>query len=114
MWPQRTGQVRVKVLIAEDDKIWRRILEKNVTSWGYEAVLAEDGKQAWEILQREDAPRLAIIDWQMPGMDGFQLAQHIRADETLSDCMLVMASSGANADDADKCERLGSICNLAQ
>ncbi len=68
----------MKVLIAEDDKIWRRILEKNVTSWGYEAVLAEDGEQAWAILQREDAPRLAILDWQMPGMDGIDVCRNVK------------------------------------
>jgi sigma-B regulation protein RsbU (phosphoserine phosphatase) len=57
----------LKILLAEDSGLIRKILEKSLTNWGYEVVLAEDGAQAWEILGREDAPRKVrdILDVEM-------------------------------------------------
>ena len=63
----------MKVLVADDNPMWRGLLERNVTAWEYEVVLAEDGNQAWDVLQRDDAPRIAILDWEMPGMDGIEV-----------------------------------------
>ena len=73
----------MKVLIAEDNPIWRQMLKQNVSNWGYEPVVAEDGKEAWKILQRPDAPRLAVLDWQMPHMDGIDVCRHIKGCQTL-------------------------------
>lgn len=56
------------ILIAEDDAVSRRLLEATLKKWGYDVVVTEDGDKAWEMLQREDAPRLAILDWVMPGL----------------------------------------------
>ncbi|MGC2620123.1 MAG: response regulator, partial [Acidobacteriaceae bacterium] len=53
------------ILIAEDDPMFRRILQRWVESWGFGVVLAEDGNQAWEILRREQPPQLLILDWVM-------------------------------------------------
>src|SRR4051812_29637418 len=50
-----------------------------LTWWGYQPLLVRDGREAWEILQREDAPRLALLDWMMPGMDGPELCRRVRA-----------------------------------
>ena len=50
----------MKILIAEDDAISRRLLETILRKWGYDVVVAQDGGQAWTELQKEDAPRLAI------------------------------------------------------
>ncbi len=58
------------VLIAEDDPIFRRILESWFKRWDYCVTAVENGLDAWEILKKEDAPQLAILDWMMPGMDG--------------------------------------------
>ncbi|HWP85556.1 MAG TPA: diguanylate cyclase [Terriglobia bacterium] len=68
----------MKVLIADDDPVNRRILETFLGKWGYEVVSAADGNEAWSILQSEDAPRLVILDWMMPGMDGAQICRAIR------------------------------------
>ena len=68
----------MKVLIAEDDTISRRLLEATLMRWGYEVVVASDGVEAWEALQGDDAPLLAILDWMMPGMDGLELCRRIR------------------------------------
>jgi len=71
----------MKVLIAEDDAVSRRMLESALMKWGYEVVLARDGTEAWQILQSAEAPQLAILDWQMPGMDGLEVCRKVRSRE---------------------------------
>ena len=71
----------MKVLIADDSATWRRLLEGNLRNWGFEPVVAEDGAQAWQILQRKDAPRLVILDWQMPELDGIDVCRNIKYSE---------------------------------
>lgn len=68
----------MRVLIAEDDLTTRRMLEALLGKWGYEAVGACDGNEAWQILQDEEPPRLAILDWMMPGLDGVELCHRLR------------------------------------
>jgi diguanylate cyclase (GGDEF)-like protein len=68
----------VKILVAEDEPVARLGLVALLTKWGYEVLEAQDGLAAWDILQCEEAPRLAIIDWMMPGMDGLQICRAIR------------------------------------
>lgn len=65
-------------MIAEDDRVSRAILKLNLEKWGYEVVVCTDGLQAWNELQKPDAPRMAILDWMMPGMDGIQVCQAVR------------------------------------
>jgi diguanylate cyclase (GGDEF)-like protein len=72
----REGAVRI--LLADDDLITRTVQEDTLSSWGYEVVTAADGLEAWQILQQEDPPRLAILDWMMPGMDGVEVCREIR------------------------------------
>lgn len=67
----------MKILIAEDERISRRLLERTLSGWGYEVVVTGDGFEAWEVLQGEDAPRLAILDWMMPGMDGLEVCRRV-------------------------------------
>jgi serine/threonine protein kinase len=73
----------MKVLIADDDPIWRKLLEQNIRAWGYEVVMAEDGRQAWDILQGKQAPRVAMLDWQMPELDGVEICRRIRRNLNL-------------------------------
>jgi two-component system cell cycle response regulator len=68
----------MKILIAEDDVTSRLILENMLTKWGYDVVSATNGSDAWEQLQGEDAPRLLILDWMMPGIEGVEICRRIR------------------------------------
>jgi len=68
-------------LIAEDDPVFRRILESWFKRWDYRVTAVENGLDAWKILQSEGAPQLAILDWMMPGMDGIELCRRIRSCE---------------------------------
>jgi two-component system cell cycle response regulator len=67
-----------RVLIAEDDAMYRRILESWLAKWGIQTISAEDGEQAWAILQEEPPPQLLIVDWVMPKVDGIELCRRIR------------------------------------
>lgn len=71
----------MKVLIAEDDPVSRRVAEAFFLKWGYEVTLAQDGDEAWKALEREDAPRLAVLDWMMPGLAGPDICKRVRACE---------------------------------
>ena len=68
----------MKVLIADDDAVSRRLLHSTLARWSYEVVACANGTEAWEVLQKEDAPQLVILDWMMPGMDGVQLCRELR------------------------------------
>ena len=69
----------MKVLLAEDSGVIRLLLQRVLTNWGYEVVFAEDGTQAWQILERPDSPRIALLDWMMPGLDGLEVCQRVRS-----------------------------------
>lgn len=67
-----------RVLIAEDDNVSRKLLEVHLKSWDYEVVSAANGTEAWELLQRDDAPELVILDWMMPGLAGVEICEKFR------------------------------------
>jgi len=68
----------MKLLLADDDPSFRSLLGKTLTSWGYQVSCAADGPTAWQMLQEEGAPQLALLDWIMPGMDGPQVCRLVR------------------------------------
>lgn len=69
----------MKILIADDDPVSCRLLDRLLVKWGYQAIVAHDGAEAWEVLQADDAPRLALLDWMMPGLDGLEICRRVRA-----------------------------------
>jgi two-component system, cell cycle response regulator len=69
----------MKILVADDDAVSRRVLEAMLVKWGYEVATANDGAEAWDVLQGPEAPQLAILDWMMPNMDGPDVCRQIRA-----------------------------------
>jgi len=89
----------MKVLIAEDDPISRRVLEGNLREWGYDVRAAEDGCKAWEIICNPGAPNLVISDWMMPGMDGLALCRKIRKKEKPGYVyFIILTAKGEKAD----------------
>lgn len=68
----------MRVLIAEDDAVSRRILETLLQNWGYEVVTTLDGAEAWQAMREPAAPPLAILDVMMPGIDGLELCRQAR------------------------------------
>jgi len=68
-----------RILIAEDHYVSRHLLERNLTNWGFSVISAEDGQKAAEILEADNAPSLAILDWMMPKMDGVEVCTRVRS-----------------------------------
>jgi diguanylate cyclase (GGDEF)-like protein len=67
-----------RILIADDHPATLEQLTETLTEWGYSVVTASDGRQAWAILQQPEAPRLAILDRRMPGLDGAEICRRVR------------------------------------
>jgi phosphoserine phosphatase RsbU/P len=89
----------MKLLIAEDDVFFRRLLQ-HILDDDYELVLAEDGTQAWDALQQPDGPRLAILDWVMPGLSGPQVCRKVRGTPELgASCYLIILTARNSAAD---------------
>jgi phosphoserine phosphatase RsbU/P len=79
-----------RVLIADDDPVLRHALTSHLAAWSYTAVVAKDGKDALLALQQQDPPPLAVIDWNMPGIDGLNLCRQVRATPELAAMYLIM------------------------
>lgn len=69
----------MKILIAEDDAVSRRILEEFLRKWGHQVTAVTNGADAWACLEAEDSPRMAILDWMMPGLEGVEICRRVRA-----------------------------------
>ena len=68
----------MKILIADDEALSRRLLEKTLGRTGYEVTAVENGRLAVEQLNRPDGPRLALLDWVMPELDGPGVCREVR------------------------------------
>lgn len=89
----------MKLLIADDDVTSRTILNAVTRQWGYQPVVAEDGEAAWQILQEEDPPRLLLLDWMMPRLDGLQLCKRIRQQETSDPPFIILLTARTGTED---------------
>lgn len=89
----------MKLLIADDDALSRRILLEHVREWGYDPVTARDGQEAWDILNVDSPPPLAILDWMMPGMDGVDICRQLRAAMKTPYTYIIMLTSKNETED---------------
>lgn len=94
-----SGRETQRILLAEDDRVSRRMLESILREWGFDVVTANDGLEAWRILQSQDAPRLAILDWLMPGMDGAEICRQARALNNQDPLYLILLTVKAKRED---------------
>jgi CheY-like chemotaxis protein len=92
----------MRILIADDDLASGRLLEAILARRGYEVVVARDGKEAWEILQRADAPPIAVLDWLMPGYDGVQLCRMVRGLRDARPIYLILLSGNDRKEDVSE------------
>lgn len=97
----------MKLLVAEDDVLFQKLLVQ-VLAADHEIVLASNGDEAWELLQRPDAPRLAILDWVMPGLTGPEICRLVRACERLRSMYLIILTSKNNEADVVSGLRAGA------
>src|ERR1700733_13806030 len=96
---ERPGRSCNRVLVAEDDAMFRKILQSWLTTWGYEVTIAEDGAAAWAILQQEIRPQVLILDWMMPAINGLELCSKVReCNQTPYQYILLATAKDAKQD----------------
>ena len=89
----------MKILIAEDSRVSRRLLEALLQKWGYEVLSTSDGNEAWKALQAEGAPQLAVLDWMMPGMDGAEICRRIRQQNSAEPTYIILLTARGRSED---------------
>lgn len=89
----------MKILVAEDDAATRHLLKVSLERWKYDVVLAQDGTEALEALLGKDAPKLAILDWVMPGTDGVDICRELRKRDAGSYIYTLLLTSKAGKAD---------------
>lgn len=98
----RNGQgTDVQILIADDSIVSRHLLDATLRKWGYDVVVACDGTEAWNILQSENSPKIAILDWMMPGLTGLEVCRRTRANAKEKDVYtyLILLTSKSQRED---------------
>ncbi len=68
----------MQALVVDDSAVYRKLIGDHLRSWGFGVTLAETGSGAWRILQQPDAPKLVLLDWVLPDLDGIELCKRIR------------------------------------
>ncbi len=89
----------MKVLIAEDDPVSRRLLQAALAKWGYEVTVTTNGKEAWNALQAPNAPSLLVLDWLMPEMDGVEVCREARKSDALKSSYIILLTSRGSKED---------------
>jgi sigma-B regulation protein RsbU (phosphoserine phosphatase) len=89
----------MKILIAEDDAVSRRLLEVTLTDWGYEVQVTCDGLSACQMLEVDDPAPLALLDWMLPKLDGLEICRRIRSTEAGRAIYIILLSSRAKKED---------------
>jgi two-component system, cell cycle response regulator len=89
----------MKVLAAEDNPVFQAMLGNLLKKWGYDVRVARDGLEAWSVLQSPDAPRLAIMDWMMPGLDGVEICRRVRSSAAEPYIYILLLTARTQAED---------------
>ena len=89
----------MRILMADDDPVLRLALRTHLERWSYDVVECTDGGRAWSVLQSSDPPPLAIIDWNMPGIDGPTLCEALRETPTLSSMYVILLTGNQDKKD---------------
>ncbi|MEE9617993.1 MAG: response regulator [Anaerolineae bacterium] len=89
----------MEILIAEDGQAERFLIKATLAKLGYEVVVTCDGEEAWLALSREDAPRLAILDWMMPGMDGTEICRKFRETYSSRPVYIILLTARTGKED---------------
>ncbi len=89
----------MRILMAEDDAVSRRVLQLWLEKWGFEPVVVQDGEQAFQVLSAPDAPSLAILDWMMPHRDGVDVCREVRALQQKCPPYLILLTAKGRKED---------------
>ena len=89
----------MKLLIADDSNVVRMMLLGVTKHWGYDVILAENGEQAWQIMQQKDAPKLLLLDWEMPKMNGIEVCERVIAQNPENPAYILLLTSRTESED---------------
>jgi predicted signal transduction protein with EAL and GGDEF domain len=89
----------MKILLADDDAVTRTLLKRTLKRRGFDVICVADGQAAIDCLREDDGPRMAILDWEMPGKDGPTVCQEIRACATIPYVYLILLTSRETTED---------------
>lgn len=89
----------MKILIADDDAISRLALKSFLVKWGDEVIVAKDGVEAGRLLEQENGPKMAILDWVMPGADGVNICRQVRQRASEPYVYILILTSKDRTDD---------------
>jgi sigma-B regulation protein RsbU (phosphoserine phosphatase) len=83
----------VKILIAEDEFTTRMMVQVCLENWGYRVESVTNGEEAWAKLQKPDAPHIAILDWEMPKLDGIEVCRRVKEMEIENPTYIILLTS---------------------
>jgi DNA-binding response OmpR family regulator len=89
----------MEILIAEDDVTSRLILESIIKKWSFEVISVDNGLTAWEIFQRQNVPPIALLDWEMPGIDGPELCRRIKLLDRENPIYIILLTGRGSKED---------------
>jgi DNA-binding response OmpR family regulator len=89
----------MRILVADDDPIGRRVLARALGKSGHDVLVVSDGAEAWRVLSAPDAPVLAILDWMMPGMAGVDVCRQARARPLAPPLYIILLTARADRQD---------------
>lgn len=93
---------KMKILVAEDDAVTRKLLESTLGRLGLDVIAVADGDAAWtalETLKGKDAPELAVLDWMMPGLEGIQILRRLRTTPGFELLYVILLTSRTDKED---------------
>lgn len=91
----------MRILVAEDDRSSRLLLAEYLRGWGHQCVLASDGREAWEALAGGEGPRVVLLDWMMPEMDGLEVCRRLRAERDWPYCYVILVTAREQRSERD-------------
>jgi two-component system chemotaxis response regulator CheY len=98
----------MRALIVDDSRATRSLLRRTLTEIGYEVLEAGNGLEALELLGSCDPVDLALVDWNMPEMDGLELVKAMRADRTYADMVVMMVSAESDMSNVARALMVGA------
>ena len=98
----------MKVLVADDNAVSRRLLQTALGNWGYQVLAVGDGNAAWRVLQGDDPPEMVILDWVMPGLGGDQICRQLRHGSRARYTFVLMLTARQHHDDVIRALEAGA------
>jgi len=98
----------MQVLVADDEPVSRTVVGAMLKKAGYVVHYASDGEQAWKRLNRSDAPSLALLDWEMPGLQGPEIVERIRSRKSQAPTYVILLTSRDSSADIVRGLRAGA------